>query len=184
MSSQEDLRLIALAEFASAGYAATSLQRLAELAGLSKSSVLYHFDSKEAVLEAAIDPALTRMEEILAERERGQLDDAGRREFLEQFVDLLLDHRLEVHLFINQGPSLVDVPVIDRANALVERIAAFFAANTASTVEKMRFGIALGGAAYMLCTAQSLGLTVGTREETRVALLTIMGELLAPIRIR
>ncbi len=184
MSSQEDLRLIALAEFASAGYAATSLQRLAELAGLSKSSVLYHFDSKEAVLEAAIDPALIRMDEILAERERGQLDDAGRRAFLEQFVDLLLDHRLEVHLFINQGPSLVDVPVIDRANALVERIAAYFAANAASPVDKMRFGIALGGAAYMLCTAQSLGLSVGTREETRVALLTIMGELLAPVHIR
>ena len=184
MSSQEDLRLIALAEFATAGYAATSLQRLAELAGLSKSSVLYHFASKEAVLEAAIGPALARMEQILIERELGVLDDDGRRAFLEQFVDLLLDHRLEVHLFINQGPSLVDVPVIDRANALVERIAAFFAANAATAEEKMRFGIALGGAAYMLCTAQSLGLMVGTREETRVALLSIMGELLAPIRIR
>jgi hypothetical protein len=74
--------------------------------------------------------------------------------------------------------------VIDRANALVERIAAYFAANAASPVDKMRFGIALGGAAYMLCTAQSLGLSVGTREETRVALLTIMGELLAPVHIR
>ena len=183
MSSQEDLRLIALAEFATAGYAATSLQRLAELAGLSKSSVLYHFASKEAVLEAAIGPAVARMEQILAEREQGALDDEGRRAFLEQFVDLLLDHRLEVHLFINQGPSLIDVPVIDRANALVERIAAFFAANAASTEEKMRFGIALGGAAYMLCTAQELGLMVGTREETRAALLSIMGELLAPVRL-
>lgn len=183
MSSQEDLRLIALAEFATAGYAATSLQRLAELAGLSKSSVLYHFASKEAVLEAAIGPALSRMEQILAEREQGTLDDDGRRAFLEQFVDLLLDHRLEVNLFINQGPSLVDVPVIDRANALVERIAAFFAANAASPEEKMRFGIALGGAAYMLCTAQELGLSVGTREETRAALLSIMGELLAPVRL-
>lgn len=184
MSSQEDLRLIALAEFATAGYGATSLQRLAELAGLSKSSVLYHFASKEAVLEASIGPALARMEQILAEREQGTLDDDGRRAFLEQFVDLLLDHRLEVNLFINQGPSLVDVPVIDRANELVERIAAFFAANAATPEEKMRFGIALGGAAYMLCTAQSLGLMVGTREETRVALLSIMGELLAPVRIR
>ena len=50
MSSQEDLRTIALAEFATAGYAGTSLQRIAELAGLSKSSVLYHYASKEALL--------------------------------------------------------------------------------------------------------------------------------------
>ena len=47
-TSAEDLRTIALTEFATAGYAATSLHRIAELAGLSKSSVLYHYESKDA----------------------------------------------------------------------------------------------------------------------------------------
>ncbi len=184
MSSQEDLRTIALAEFATAGYAGTSLQRIAELAGLSKSSVLYHYASKEALLEAAIGPAIDRMIAILEPLVGVELDDDARTTFLEEFVDFLLDHRLEVHMFINQGPSLVDVPVIDRANALVFRLAEFFSANSASLEEKMRFGIALGGAAYMLCTVHSLDLPVEPRDETRVALLTIMGELLAPVRIR
>ncbi len=184
MSSQEDLRTIALAEFATAGYAGTSLQRIAELAGLSKSSVLYHYASKEALLEAAIGPAIDRMIEILEPLIGAELDDEGRTAFLEAFVDFLLEHRLEVHMFINQGPSLVDVPVIDRANALVLRLAEFFSANAASLEEKMRFGIALGGAAYMLCTVHTLDLPVEPHEETRVALLSILGELLAPIRIR
>lgn len=180
MSSQEDLRQIALAEFASAGYSATSLQRIAELAGLSKSSVLYHYSSKEHLLEAAIAPAIDQMEAVLAPFENGALP-TDRQAFLEGFVDFLLQYRLEVNMFINQGRSLVDVPVIDRANALVYRLAAFFSANSASVEEKMRFGIALGGAAYMLCTSQSLDLEVGTPEETRAALLSIMGQLLAPV---
>jgi AcrR family transcriptional regulator len=184
MSTQGDLRSIALAEFATAGYAGTSLQRIAELAGLSKSSVLYHYASKEALLEAAIGPAIDRMVGILDQLEVTDLSDEGRAAFLEAFVDFLLEYRLEVHMFINQGPSLVDVPVIDRANALVFRLAEFFSANTASLEEKMRFGIALGGAAYMLCTVQTLDLPAEPREETRVALLSIMGQLLSPIRIR
>ncbi len=184
MSSHDDLRTIALGEFASAGYSATSLQRIAELAGLSKSSVLYHYASKEALLEAAIGPAIDRMVEILTPLEGFDFSDEGRTAFLEAFVDFLLEHRLEVHMFINQGPSLVDVPVIDRANALVMRLAEFFSANSASLEEKMRFGIALGGAAYMLCTVQTLDLPVEPRDETRAALLSIMGQLLSPIRIR
>ena len=47
MSLHDQLRDIALTEFATAGYAATSLQRIADLAGTSKASVLYHYASKE-----------------------------------------------------------------------------------------------------------------------------------------
>jgi len=183
MSSVQEIREVALAEFASAGFSATSLQRIAELAGLSKSSVLYHYASKEALLEAAIAPAIDRMAEILDHFRRVGID-GDRTVFLEEFVDFLLQYRLEVNMFVNQGPSLRDVPVIGRANQLVLRLAEFFSANSQTLEEKMRFGIALGGAAYMLCTVQTLDLEVGTTEETRVALLYIMGQLLAPLPVR
>ena len=179
MSTQEELRTIALAEFAAAGYGATSLQRIAEVAGVSKSSVLYHFSSKENLLEAAISPAIDRMHAVLEPLEGTGLRD--RRAFLEAFVDFLLEYRLEVNMFINQGPSLVDVPVVDRANELVRQLAAFFAANSDSLEERMRFGIALGGAAYMLCSIQTFDLVqVETIDETRAALVAIMSDLLAP----
>ena len=183
MSSVQEIREVALAEFASAGFSATSLQRIAELAGLSKSSVLYHYASKEALLEAAIAPAIDRMAEILDHFRRVGID-GDRTVFLEEFVDFLLQYRLEVNMFVNQGPSLRDVPVIGRANQLVLRLAEFFSANSQTLEEKMRFGIALGGAAYMLCTVQTLDLEVGTTEETRVALLSIMGQLLALLPVR
>lgn len=180
-TSAEDLRSIALTEFATAGYAGTSLHRIAELAGLSKSSVLYHFSSKETLLQAAVAPAISRMEQILDSLEATALTREGRRAFLVEFVDFILEYRREVHMFINQGPSLVDVPVIDCGNELVVRLAEFFAANSASLEERMRFGIALGGAAYMLCTEDALALQAAPVDETRAALIVILTELLAPV---
>lgn len=182
MSSHDDLRAIALTEFTTAGYASTSLQRIAEIAGLSKSSVLYHYASKEALLEAAISPAIDRMDAILESIEGHVLDAERRAVFLGEFTNFLLEHRHEVHMFINQGPTIAGVPVVDRANRLVVRLAEFFRANSTSTEDKMRFGIALGGAAYMLCTIDELQLEDAPLSETRAALVKIMTELLAPIR--
>lgn len=180
-TSASDLRAIALAEFAGAGYTGTSLQRIADRAGLSKSAVLYHYASKEVLLEEAIAPAIDELDAMLAELLAGQPGQAARRDFVEAFTDFLLRRRLEVHMFINQGPSLVDVPVIDRANDLVRRMAAFFESTTASVQDRMRFGIALGGAAYTLCMEGSFGLDPAPEHETRDALVSIMTELLAPM---
>ncbi len=180
-SSHDELRAIALAEFARAGYGATSLQRIAELAGLSKSSVLYHFASKEALLEAAIGPALERFEQLVDELE-GNVERTG---FIERFVDLLIEHTLEVHMFVNQAASLEDVQVFDRANAAAIRVAAYFASTTHSALERMRFGVALGGAAYLMASQHQYQLQPAeTNDETRVALITIVTELLSPVPVR
>ena len=181
MSSASDLRTIALTEFAAAGYAGTSIARIAELAGLSKSSVLYHYASKEALLEAALAPAIERLGAILTPLAPHPLQPTLLPSFIEEFVDFLLDHRLEVHTFINQGASLAEVPVIARAAAQIVTLGEYFSATLADTEQKMRFGIALGGAAYTLCTEGMLGEAVAPRDETRAALITIMTELLTPV---
>lgn len=182
-TSAEDLRTIALEEFATAGYAGTSLHRIADLAGLSKSSVLYHYVSKDALLEAAVAPAIERMDEILETVATRPTTRASRKAFITDFVDFLLQHRLEVHLFINQGPSLVDVAVIDRANELVQRLDEYFASTSMTTEHRMRFGIALGGAAFMLVSQQATDLDIAPHDETRNALITILTELLSPVPV-
>ena len=113
-------------------------------------------------------------------RQVSGLDD--RAAFLDGFVDLLLENRLAVNIFINQGPALVDVPVIDRANGLVLMLTEFFSTHTSSVEEKMRFGVALGGAAFMLGSAHNRGLDAPPIDETRAALVTILSELLTPVR--
>lgn len=181
MSSASELRAIALTQFASAGYTATSIQTIAELAGLSKSSVLYHYSSKEALLEAAISPALMSLDGILdSVADEGFTGLAG-PDFTGRFIDFLLEYRLEVHLFINQGPSLEDVPVVERANALVERLVSLFADDASTLEEKMRVGIALGGAAYILANPFKHEDEFANPVEVRAALVTILGELIAPV---
>jgi AcrR family transcriptional regulator len=183
MSTHDDLRVIALNEFAYNGYVGTSLQRIAELAGLSKSSVLYHYASKEALLEAAIGPAIDRINDLISTFAKSLNDSDAQRVFVEAFVDLLLAHRLEVHMFINQGQGLVDVPVIDRANEIVSTMSRLTSTAVSSVEDHLRFGIALGGAAYVLSVKDD-SLDVPPVDEVRAALVTIVSELLAPISLR
>lgn len=180
MTTPDDLRAVALDEFSGTGYLGTSIARIADLAAVSKASVLYHYSSKEALLEAVITPALEALEPILVRARGISTDLDGRAGFIEDFVDFLLRYRLEVNIFINQRRSLVDVPVIERANALVVRLTAALNEETGSFEDHLRFGIALGGAAYCLANADDFDQNDHDEEQLRAALLAVLGELLAP----
>lgn len=180
VSRSDDLRLIALDEFATAGYAATSLQRIADLADSSKASVLYHYDSKERLLEAVLAPALDDLDALIDTTAARGLELEHRPAFLEAFVDYLLQHRQVVHLVINQGSTLEDVPVMQRALGLMRRLAELFDLAASSPVEKLRYGIALGGAAYCLAAARQLAVEEEDPVVLRAALLAVIGELLLP----
>ncbi|MCI2959102.1 TetR/AcrR family transcriptional regulator [Agromyces atrinae] len=183
LRAHDELRLIAIEQFATVGFAGASLQQIADIAGYSKSSVLYHFASKEALLEAAIAPAVDALEVLFSEYIAAGRSDEARAAFIEQFVDFLIRHRLEVHTFINQGSSLRGIPIIDRANAVVAALGDAVCDEHASTVDRMRFGVALGGAAFILVadmTFPDLGDIVPV-DDARDALITVIGELLALI---
>ena len=173
-ATADELRRVALELFSSSGYHATSLQHIADVAGVSKASVLYHYASKELLLEAALSPAIDRLGSILDEASGLAGDDRVR--FLEGMVDVLLEHRLAVGIFVTQSAALQDIPIVERANAFIERIAAFFQANVDSPEEKMRFGIALGGTAYLLAQATHLN-DFPPDDVMRPLLISIIGEL-------
>ena len=179
-TTADDLRRVALEEFASAGYHGTSLQQIGDRAGVSKATVLYHFASKEALLEAVLAPAIDQLDGILEHVGLAGLRGGGEQRalFLEQFVDFLLQNRSAVYVFVNQSASLVDVPIIARANAEIEMISRYFEENVGSVEEKVRFGVALGGAAYLLAGAPIV-MPDPDLAVLRAALLTVLGDLLA-----
>jgi AcrR family transcriptional regulator len=64
-STKDRILDAALVSFGSRGYEATSLDALASGLGLSKQSILYHFSSKESLLEAVIDRSASELSTAL-----------------------------------------------------------------------------------------------------------------------
>lgn len=180
MTTASELRDVALREFSSAGYLGTSIQAIADRAGVSKASVLYHFASKEALLDAVLSPAIEQIGVILPHTIQLSGSDEERSAFLVEFVDLLIEHRLAAQLFITQSGALVDVPVVARAQELIRQIAE--ARPQQSVDDQVRFAVALGGAAYLLAQAGTYGAaSVPENAQLRESLIRILGELLAPV---
>lgn len=180
MTTASELRDVALREFASVGYLGTSIQAIADRAGVSKASVLYHFSSKEALLDAALSPAMEQLAAILTRTSQLSGAEAERQAFLVEFVDLLLEHRLAAQIFITQSGALVDVPVVARAQELIRQIAD--ARPQQSVDDQVRFAVALGGAAYLLAqVGEYLPDNAPDDAQLRDALIRILGELLAPV---
>ena len=179
-TTADELRRVALEEFASAGYHATSIQQIADRAGVSKATVLYHFASKVVLLESALAPAIDQLDGILGKARLAALRTGGeqRAEFLRQFVDFLLQHRSAASIFVNQATTLGDVPIVRRANAEIQLVSGYLEENVGSLDEKVRFGVALGGAAYLLAGAP-LAMPVQDLDAMRAALITVLGDLLA-----
>lgn len=180
--ASDELRQVALEHFATVGFGASSLQQIADQAGYSKSSVLYHFASKEALLEAAIAPSIDALEDLLGDFVEFRRSPRTRAAFIERFVDFLLDNRLAVHTFVNQGLSLRGIPVIERANAAIARLAEAIGHEEATAAEQVRFGVALGGAAFMLATGNAYRGEAPElpADEVRDALVAVLSELLLP----
>lgn len=65
---QRQVLEIAVQLFIEQGYDATSVASLAERLGLSKSALYHHYESKEALLEVALEEAIGSLEGVLRER--------------------------------------------------------------------------------------------------------------------
>lgn len=67
----------ALASFGTKGYEATSLDALASVLGVTKQAILYHFASKEQLLEAVIDRSAAELADTLEDALASARDGGG-----------------------------------------------------------------------------------------------------------
>lgn len=179
VKSRDEILDAALTLFASDGFQATSIQHVADASGYSKSSVLYHFDSKERMLDAALTPALDGLESLLSYLPRVSTAKAAPPELVEQFVDFLMAFRREAAVILIQGQSLAEMSIIQRANLLVGRLADGICAAAPELPTRMRVGVGLAGAAYVLATGEVFlsEPDIQPADEVRAALLDVLTDL-------
>ncbi|MER5430118.1 helix-turn-helix domain-containing protein [Streptomyces sp. NPDC002588] len=103
----------ALRLFAEHSFAGTSLQMIADETGLTKAAVYHHFHTREDLLTALGEPALTEMRAAIEAATAQRTPSARAERMLTEFVDLALRHRkltsmlatdqAMIHLFRTQG---------------------------------------------------------------------------------
>lgn len=185
MTTHDTILQAALERFARFGYLGSSIQQIADDVGTSKSSVLYHFDAKEALLEAALAPAIDALDALLQQVPTREQHHAFDRDDLEAmvtaFIDLLQAHARAVTIFISQRGALVDVPVVERANALVVRMAQVLIVEAPDKPEVMRLSIGLAGAAFLIGEADRDAMPHLDRELQRRVLIDTIVDLCPPL---
>lgn len=110
--------------FIEQGYDATSVASLAERLGLSKSALYHHYDSKEQLLQVALEEALGGLEGVLIEP-GAQNGGAGERlsHVLRGAVAVLVDRLPFVTLLLRvRGNSDVERSALERRRAFDHRI--------------------------------------------------------------
>lgn len=98
---------VALDLFAEHGVSGTSLQMIADALGVTKAAVYHQFHTKEAIVVAAVDLELAKLEPALEAAEARRDDPSALAVLLGQVIDLAIGRRRLV------GPLLHD-PVIVR----------------------------------------------------------------------
>jgi AcrR family transcriptional regulator len=107
---------VAVRAFNEFGYDATSMGTLADRLGLSKSAVYHHFPSKEQLLEAALDEALSGLEGVLTEPGATSGSSSSRLRFvLDRAVHVLVERLPYVTLLLRlRGNTPVERAALDR----------------------------------------------------------------------
>lgn len=183
VSHRQPIISAALERFATDGFGATSVQHIADSAGVSKATVLYHFTSKDELLGQALGPTLEAFEALVSEFDSidGVANPELRHAFIERFVPFLLTHRLGIHIVVTHSHLASHHPALARATALMGRIAAIVERSSTSELDALRFGVALSGATYSLVSETLLGLDRSSHSDLENGLKVILSEMLLPL---
>lgn len=126
---------VALAAFGTRGYEATSLDSLAATLGVRKQTILYHFASKEALLDAVIDEAGAELIAVLEQAISGSGEGWSRIDAVVRSVFRLAGRRPEL-LGLLREVSRLGPPSATRFREMlgpfIERAAKFLAEGMAA----------------------------------------------------
>lgn len=113
MASDTKQRIQAAARelFARKGVQKTSLQEIADLLGITKPALYYHFASREDLVRSIVQPLIDAGQEFLTAREEAAEQDP--EALLAGFFDFHYEHRADMLLVLTEMTTLADLGLID-----------------------------------------------------------------------
>ena len=109
----------AIRHFGRDGYHGTSLDQVATAAGIRKQTLLYYFPTKDALLEASLSAAGTRLVEAINDALAGADDSTGRAEAVIHAVFRLAQEWPEFPMFVREA-GRVGPEAFERFAAVLE----------------------------------------------------------------
>jgi AcrR family transcriptional regulator len=119
-STRQRILDVALELFATQGFAATTTRELSERLGFTKAALYYHFPTKDALLQALVEPVLTRLS-ALVEGPEDMLDDTARARLLADYLGVIADHRQLLGVLV-QDPSSTGRPAMEAGREFYLRL--------------------------------------------------------------
>ncbi|GAA2343742.1 TetR/AcrR family transcriptional regulator [Dactylosporangium salmoneum] len=143
-STRDEILGAAARLFATTGYKGTSLHDIAVEVGCSKAALLYHFDSKEAILTELCAPAIAELEQLHARLDG--LDDAtARTAAIEGFVGLSMRYRKEIQVIYGDLPGLLQQPAFQRVHLMTQKVCKILAGTSGSPTSVIAAKLVLAG---------------------------------------
>ncbi|MFD3510520.1 TetR/AcrR family transcriptional regulator [Nocardia sp. NPDC058666] len=117
--TKQAIRDAAVALFSAKGFEQTSLREVADVVGITKASLYYHYASKLDLLLAIIDPIIDHMREIVEDIDAVPYDDEGIRAVLRTYLRGMIRHRDAGALCVRDTAAVVNA-IADRYPDLME----------------------------------------------------------------
>jgi AcrR family transcriptional regulator len=142
--TRDEIIAVAAELFSHAGFKGTSLQDIASEVGCSKATLLYHFDTKEAILAALVAPAAAELAELNA-RLAGLDGGTAREAAIDGFVDLVLRYRREAGLIYYGSLDVLWSPAFADLKPMIDNLCAAFAAGSTDPADSIAAEVLLAG---------------------------------------
>ncbi len=136
----DDIGTVAVRLIAVQGYEATTLAQIAAEVGLSKSALLYHFNSKEELLSQALEGPARELRTFFAAAVTW-----SPQELLAGFVELVVTHRYEVLIFVRFNRQISALPSIQQVSHLLDDVVGLFVTDDDPLARRVAVHLALGG---------------------------------------
>jgi AcrR family transcriptional regulator len=144
MDTHDEILAAASRRFAVTGFKGTSLHDIATEVGCSKATLLYHFQTKEAILAELLAPAVAALDALDADLV-GLDPAAAQRVAVDGFVALAVRFRREISVLRGDIPELLELPAFARIKELTDRLATAVAGQAAQPMARLAALMVLAG---------------------------------------